>query len=183
MRIALIGLFWALVGATPAYALGDLTAFPFLQDECVEIGTVAFGEHSRFAHCRIVKGRWFATIDFIDFYQAQYCLGNDGDKCEQTAQLVFANRAYTPVGRLMVERTDAAGTTYNDPLVVVGEHGRILVLSTRGVSSGAANRSYYRWEGERWVSQEPQPWLEQPEYQAVGGGENNAVPLYSTTAE
>ena len=88
MRIAITSLLLAMAAATPAYALDDLTAFPLLQEECAQMGDITFGDHGRWATCRVVKGRWFATIDFTDFYQAQYCLGKDGEQCEQMAQLV-----------------------------------------------------------------------------------------------
>ena len=164
MRIAITSLLLAMAAATPAYALDDLTAFPLLQEECAQMGDITFGDHGRWATCRVVKGRWFATIDFTDFYQAQYCLGKDGEQCEQMAQLVFANRAYTPVGQRMVQRIDPAGTQYHDPVIFVGDYGRILVLS--GDAPGnAVSRSYYRWESSRWLPLEAQKWLTELPYQ------------------
>ena len=67
MRCAFAGL---LVAVTlPAHALGDLTAFPMLQRECVRVGGIGYGPQSRWPDCRVTKGRWFATLGFTDLYQ------------------------------------------------------------------------------------------------------------------
>lgn len=157
MRSVFAGLFMAAVVATPAYALGDLTAFSDLQQECAQAGGVSFGEGGRWANCQVTRGRWVSTIDFIDMYQAQYCLGGGEGKCQNQALTLYGNRAYTPIARVQVQRIDPAGTVYDDPLVIANEFGYILTVAAH-LPDGSSDKSYYRWHTDHWTPIDARAW-------------------------
>lgn len=140
----------------PAFALGDLVSFARVQSECVEAGGVSFGAEGRWADCRVSKGRWFSTIGITDFYQAQYCLGR-GERCEARALLLFANRAYTPAAKMLLERIDPGDTEYEDPLVLDTAAGKILTLAAHR-PGGPPTRSYYLWQNEQWAAIDTDSW-------------------------
>jgi hypothetical protein len=151
-------MFMSAVASTAVHAKGDLADFSLIQNECVQAGHISFGPDGQWPSCRVTKGRWFSTIGLLDFYQAQYCLGKDADHCEQRALLLFANRAYTPIARLMLERIDSGDTQYANPQVVQDKHGTILVLSA-GTPGAPVTKSYYLWKSERWMPIDAQGWL------------------------
>lgn len=133
--------------------------FDKIQSECVRAGTVASAALEKSATCAVTKGRWFSTIEYDDFYQAQYCLRARAgtDTCQQHGLLLFANRAYTPTARLALERIDPAGTRYDDPQVYVTVHAYVLGLTVRP-AEGAAQTSYYRWQNDRWQAIDTSSW-------------------------
>src|SRR5512133_776147 len=106
MRIAFAGLLIAAVVSSPVHAGGNVTKFEGVQEHCVQVGKIKFGAKARWANCSVTRGRWVATLDFIDMYQAQYCLGKVAGVCEQRAQVLFGNRAYTPKAKMMLQRID-----------------------------------------------------------------------------
>lgn len=142
----------------PAHARDHAIKFDGVQEHCVQVEKVRFGANSRFPDCRVTKGRWFATLDFIDMYQAQYCLGKGTGACEQRALLVFANRAYTPNAKVILQRIDPGMAEYDDPQLVQTKYGDILTLSAR-FPDGSASKSYYRWHSGRWIQVEARGWL------------------------
>lgn len=153
MRHLLAGLFVSAAFASPAAALGDLASFDRIHSECVSVGEVSFGAHGRWADCRVDKGRWFSTIGHLDFYQTQYCLGPGGKSCEQRALLLFANRAYTPVAKMVLGRLDPGDTSYADPLVRQTPHGEILTLQSQRPGAPPEQR-HYLWHKDRWQALE-----------------------------
>ena len=157
MRIALAGLFMAAVVSTPVHALGDLTAFYNIQQECAQAGAVSFGAGGRWAACEVTRGRWASTLDFIDMYQAQYCLGGGDGKCERQALTLFGNRAYTPLAKVLIQRIDPAGTIYDDPVVVANEYGHILTLSAH-LPDGSTDSKYYVWRTDHWLPIDASAW-------------------------
>ena len=62
----------------PAQARETGIKFDGVQVQCVQIEGLQFGAGKRWPECSVTKGRWFATLDFQDMYQAQYCLGKGG---------------------------------------------------------------------------------------------------------
>lgn len=159
MRRTFVALCAALLVAPPLQAAGDLTALLGIQEECVEVGAISFGAHGRWADCRVSRGRWVSTIDLVDMYQAQYCLGDGGETCQQRALLLFGNRAYTPTARLMLQRLDPGGAEYDDPQVVVNEYGRILTVTAR-LPDGTRNSDYYLWQSGQWLRLDARRWLQ-----------------------
>lgn len=149
MRQLLAGLLVSASFVPPAAALGDMASFERIHSECVSVGEVSFGPRGRWADCRVDKGRWFSTIGHIDFYQTQYCLGKGGEDCEQRALLLFANRAYTPVARMVLGRLDPGDTRYDDPLVRQTPHGEILTLQSQRPGAPPEQR-HYLWHQDRW---------------------------------
>jgi len=157
MRRLFAGLFLLIIAATPAHAAGDVVAFSSVLDDCVQVGGVRFGKGERWAKCEITRLRWASTIGLADIHQAQYCLGGDDGSCSERALLLFANRAYTPVAHLLLQRVDPASTEYDDPLVVKNRYGYILTLVTRH-GDGRASRDYYLWRDEGWQPIDTQGW-------------------------
>lgn len=155
-----MGIFLVLAGlaAAPAQAGGDQADFALVLKQCVPAGGVSFGPQGRWAECRLEARDWVVTIDPLDFYQVQYCLGGSGGECERRAWLLFANRAYHPAARLVLERMDPGATRYEPPLVV--RSGRNVILELAAAAPGApAARSHYLWQGGRWVPVENRAWL------------------------
>ena len=158
MRIALVSLLLAAVVSLPAHARGDVTKFEGVQEQCVQVGKIKFGKNAKWSDCSVTKGRWFATLDFIDMYQAQYCLGKGDGACDQRAFLVFGNRAYTPNAKVILQRIDPGAAEYDDPLLVQTKYGDILTLSAR-FPDGSVSRSYYRWRSGHWIPLDARGWL------------------------
>lgn len=142
----------------PVHARGDVTKFEGVQERCVQVGDIKFGVKDRWSKCSVTKGRWFATMDILDLYQVQYCLGKTEGVCDQKAFLVFANRAYTPNAKMILQRMDPGTAEYDDPLVVQTKYGDILTLSAR-FPDGNVTNSYYRWQSGRWIPIDARGWL------------------------
>jgi len=159
MRIAFAFLLASAAVSLPAHA-GDRVKFDGVQEHCVKVGAIKFGVNERWASCRVTKGRWFATLDFIDMYQAQYCLGKDDEGCERRALLVFANRAYKPDAQLILQHLDAGAAQYDDPVVVQTAYGDVFTLTAR-LPGGAETKSFYLWHSGRWMSLESRSWLQE----------------------
>lgn len=158
MRFAVVFLLISAVVSFPVHAAGDVTKFEGVQEHCVQVGNIKFGANARFSNCSVTKGRWFATLDFIDMYQAQYCLGKGAGECDQRALLVFGNRAYTPNAKLILQRIDPGAAVYDDPLLIQTKFGNVLTLSAR-FPDGAVTKSYYRWRSGRWITVDARGWL------------------------
>ena len=159
MRNAFAGLFFSALVSTPVHAIGDLTALSIVQEDCAQVGDIAFGANQRWADCQVTRARWVATIDLVDMYQAQYCLGSGAGACDQRALLVFGNRAYTPTARLLVQRVDPGASEYEDPLVVKNDYGRILTVSAR-LPGGVKSSNYFLWQDGQWAPIDTQAWLQ-----------------------
>ncbi|MBI2276145.1 MAG: hypothetical protein HYU74_02195 [Dechloromonas sp.] len=157
MRYLLSALCIGATCASPAGAIGDLASFERIHTECVSAGEVSFGPQGSWSDCRIGKGRWFSTIGHIDFYQAQYCLGSGGEGCAQRALLLFANRAYTPVAKMILGRVDPGDTEYADPLVRQTPYGRVLAIEAQRPGR-PAERSYYLWRDDHWQAIDTVGW-------------------------
>ena len=158
MRIALAAMLLAAVVASPAYAGGDVTKFDGVQEHCVQVGNIKFGAKARWSDCSVTRGRWVATLDYIDMYQAQYCLGKGNGECDKRALVLFGNRAYTPNARLILQRIDPGAAEYDDPQLVQTKYGDILTLSAR-FPDGSVSKSYYRWKSGSWKPVESRGWL------------------------
>ncbi len=157
---------------TPARAsapvLEALIPFEGVQEQCVQAGKVRFGANAPWAACRVTKGRWFATQDFIDMYQAQYCLSKTGDACDQRALLVFGNRAYTPQATVILQRLDQGNAEYDDPVLIQTSAGNVLTLSAH-LPDGSISNSYHRWQKDHWVSVDASSWLKDLSRQLKAG--------------
>ena len=158
MRFAYVATLVAAIASSPAHARSDVVKFEGVQERCVQAGSIKFGPGTRWASCRVTKGRWFVTMGFLDFYQAQYCLGKDDGICEQRAIVVFANRAYKPDAQIVLQRLDAGATEYDDPLVVQTPYGDIMTVTGRA-PDGAEARSYYGWRAGRWIPIDATAWV------------------------
>lgn len=132
------------------HAKSNQFEFAEVQKQCVQTGTITFGPKGRWASCHVTRGRWLATIDFTDLYQAQYCLGKDEQSCDQRAMVIFANRAYKPKAEVLLVHLDKGGTEYDDPLVVSSPDGRAMMVTTR-TQNGSEAKNYYRWRSDRWM--------------------------------
>ena len=157
MRVAFAFLLLAAVVSSPVHARGDVTKFEGVQVRCVQVGSLKLGANTRFPDCSVTKGRWFATLDFIDMYQAQYCLGKGAGECDQRAFLVFGNRAYTPNAKLMLQRIDPGAAVYDDPLLIQTKYGNVVTLSAN-FPDGSVTKSYYRWRSGRWIQVDTRGW-------------------------
>ena len=139
-------------------AVLETVPFEGVQHECRQVGGITFGAKAKWANCHVTRGRWVATIDFLDLYQAQYCLGKTPDSCEQTAQVIFANRAYTPDATVLLVRLDEAGTRYMDPLIVNSDDDSVMSMASRNTADIIATQ-YFVWRADRWVAIDAQHWL------------------------
>jgi hypothetical protein len=157
MRASFFALLVALLAAPPVHAIGDTTALSVVQEDCAQVGAIAFGENQPWTDCRVTRARWVSTIELTDMYQAQYCLASAQDACAQRALLVFGNRAYTPTAQLMLQRIDPPATVYDDPQVVNNRFGRILTV-TAHLADGSTSSHFYLWRGSRWVPIDAQSW-------------------------
>jgi hypothetical protein len=146
----------AMLITNPARA-AEAETLPFanVQVECNQVGEITFGPGGHWAHCHTIRGRWVATMDLLDTYQAQYCLGKDENSCDQKALVIFANRAYTPEAAVLLVRVDDGTITYDDPLVV--ESGDESVMSiTSHDAAGVATRNFYLWRVDHWQAMKGQ---------------------------
>jgi hypothetical protein len=150
MRNAFVFLLFAAASSSPVQAGGKAIKFDQVQEHCIQAGKIKFGAGARWSDCSVTKGRWFATLDFIDMYQAQYCLGKGDGTCDKRALVVFANRAYKPDAKVMLQRFDSGAAEYDDPLVVQTKYGDILTLAAR-LADGSVSKSYYRWHLGSWT--------------------------------
>ena len=159
MRLAFtsILLITAAVSST-VHARGDVIKFEGVQEHCVQVGEIKFGAKGRWSNCSVTTGRWFATMGILDLYQAQYCLGKGDGECDRKAFLFFANRAYTPNAKMILQRIDPGAAQYDDPLVVETKYGDILTLSAR-FPDGRVSKSDYRWKSDRWIPVDARGWL------------------------
>lgn len=142
-----------------AFAAGEdanVVAFEGVQEHCVQVGDITFGAGGRWANCHVTRGRWVATIELVDIYQAQYCLGNDAQTCDKKALVLFGNRAYTKDANVLLMRIDAASTEYDDPLVVILGDERVMSVSAHNAAE-VANK-YYLWRTDHWQAMAPHDW-------------------------
>ena len=158
MRIAFVSLLLAAVVFSPAHARDEVVKFDGVQERCAHVGKIKFGANAKWSHCSVTKGRWVATLDFIDMYQAQYCFGNAPGECEQRALLLFGNRAYTPKANLMLQRVDSGDVQYDNPQLMHTAYGDILTLSAH-LAGGGESKSYFRWKSGRWMPVDARGWL------------------------
>jgi hypothetical protein len=158
MRIAFAFLLLAAAVSLPVHARDKAIKFEGVQEHCIQTDKIKFGANAKWSDCRVTKGRWFATLEFIDMYQAQYCLGKGDGACEQRAFLVFGNRAYTPNAKVMLQQIDPGTDGYDEPRLVQTKYGDILTLSAR-LPGGGASKRYYRWHSGRWLPVESRGWL------------------------
>lgn len=135
----------------------EIVPFEGIQQECRQIDGIKFGANKKWVYCHVTRGRWVATLDFLDLYQAQYCLGKAPDSCEQTAQVIFANRAYTPDASVLLVRIDEAGTRYIDPLLVNSDDDSVMSMSSRN-AAGTIAMQYFVWRADRWAAIDAQHW-------------------------
>ena len=143
----------------PACAGTDVTQFEGVQQECAQVGDITFGNGGRWSSCRVTRGRWVATLDFMDIYQAQYCLAKKNvQSCDQRALVIFSNRAYTPDAKVLLVRIDDGATSYDDPMVVASDDESIMSISVRNPENVVEQR-YYLWRADRWVAINAQDWL------------------------
>ena len=158
MRVAFTALLLAAAFAAPVHARDNAIKFEGVQEHCVQAGKIKFGAGTPWSNCSVTKGRWVATLDFIDMYQAQYCLGSSNGACAKRALLLFSNRAYTPKAGLMLQRIDPGATEYDDPRLVQTKYGDILTL-TAHLPGGKVDKSYYVWRTGRWITVNARGWL------------------------
>jgi hypothetical protein len=155
---ACVWLFALLLTTGRAHAAGgSLAAFSRVLDECVEAGAIRIGPGHPFARCSVTSAQWVSTAGLTDFYRAEYCLGSEARPCARRAFNLFANRAYTPIARLVLQRLDPEGTRYEDPQVLKTEHGHVLALVAR-LPSGAVEQSFHRWDGKAWRPLDSRRW-------------------------
>jgi hypothetical protein len=160
MRIAFVFLIvTVLAGSATANAGDDSTTFPLSNEQCAAVGDITFGANGRWAHCKVIKNSWYATIDDLDLYQSQYCLGNKAGVCKQHALLLFANRAYTSKAKLQLQRVDSGSTAYDDPMTVNTESGVIMMLAKH--IGSVTSSTYYYWQANQWLPIESQAWQRQ----------------------
>lgn len=156
----LISLIMTLIFSTLVYAGDDTADLSIIQQACVPVGDIAFGKDQAWSDCHVTKGHWVATIGLTDMYQAQYCLGNGKETCDQRALVLFGNRAYTPKAKLLVQHIDPGSTNYEDPIVILNEYGRILIIVTHS-TDGDMSTNYYLWQADKWVLLDTKKWLEE----------------------
>ena len=135
---------------SPAWAEDQRTDFPLSHDRCIAIGQISLGPQGAWSHCRVVKTGWFATIHPLDLYQTQYCLGRTAGSCEQTALLMFANRAYQPDARLLLQRLEPGYRDFDDPYLLHSANGVSMRLTMRSAGN-KITKHYYVWQNERWL--------------------------------
>ena len=159
MRIIILLMLTITIKAYAGTDIAPLETVPFegVQHECRQVGGISFGVNGRWADCHVTRGRWVATIDFLDIYQAQYCLGNTPESCEQTAQVIFANRAYTPDATVLLTRLDEAGTSYIDPLIVNSDNDSVMSMTSRS-AAGVVATEYFVWGTDHWSKMDAQHW-------------------------
>jgi len=159
MRSTFAFLLISAVVSLPVHAGSDVIKFEGVQENCVQVGKIKFGANAKWTDCSVTKGRWFATVGFMDMYQAQYCLGKGNGECDQRAFLVFANRAYTPNAKVVLQRFDAGAAKYEDPVLIQTKFGNVLTLTAR-FPDGSESKSYYRYQSGRWKQVDARAWLQ-----------------------
>ena len=174
MRVAFVVFLFGAIVTSPVHARGDVIKFEGVQEHCVQAGKIKFGANAKWKNCNVTRGRWVATLDFIDMYQAQYCLGKVAGECDQRALLLFGNRAYTPNAKVMLQRIDPGATEYEDPRLVQTKYGDILTLSAH-LPDGSESKSYYRWQSGHWRPVEARRWLRDLAKQLPKGEAINAA--------
>lgn len=142
---------------SPAHAADDVLKFDGVQQACVQVGEITFGPGGRWAHCHVTRGRWLATMDFLDLYQAQYCLGRNAETCDQRALVIFGNRAYTPEAKALLVHIVDGNMEYDDPLVVIVDDESVMGVSAHG-PAGEVRKNYYLWRDDHWVAMDAQGW-------------------------
>ncbi len=162
MRKFLCPLLLAAALPVVAHAATDLAAFSMIQEQCVAVGGISFGPGGRWPACHITRARWYATLvrDNLDFYQVQYCLGEADGACEARALLLFSNRAYAPVARLVLARVDPAATRYDDPQVFHTDSGYISQVTAR--TGHAIDTGYFLWQAPTWRPMAIPSWAGSP---------------------
>jgi len=141
----------------------DTVMFEEVQEHCVQVGEIKFGPDAHWKNCHIARARWVSTLDLIDMYQTQYCLGNDMQSCDQRAWVLFGNRAYTKEAKAFVVRLDPAKTVYKDPLVIAIGDDHLMSMTSFN-EEGFQSTNYYIWQMDHWMPQDAQSWL--PELKA-----------------
>jgi hypothetical protein len=142
-------------------AARDKVEFEGLQDKCVSVPALMKQGDKQPPGCSVTRGRWFATLDFLDQYQVQYCYGKGGEGCISRALLLFSNRAYAPEARLLVHSAGPGDTRYDDPLVV--STGRMHLMQLIARSSAGEGKTYFLWRKPRWVALDSRAWLREVE--------------------
>ncbi len=137
---------------------GDVVEFGRIQDQCVQAGPARFGKGMKWAACRLDSARFVSTIGLLDFYAAQYCLVGSSGRCERSALMVFANRAYRPEATLVLHRVDPAGTRYDLPVVTGNDADNLMGVTVRSPGSKVAERSYFYWKDAGWRAVAPEAW-------------------------
>jgi hypothetical protein len=132
--------------------------FEGVQEHCVQLGEIKFGPGAHWNSCHITRARWVSTINLIDMYQTQYCLGKDEQSCEQRAWVLFANRAYTKEAKALVVRMDPSTTVYKDPLVIVTGDNYLMSMPSYN-ADGVESINYFMWHMGDWVPVESQAWV------------------------
>ena len=166
MRNVLAFLLITAVASFPAHAHrvkhhahpAKVIKFAGLQENCVQTDKVKFGADAKWSGCKVTRGRWVATLDFLDLYQTQYCLARGENECDQRALLIFANRAYTPNAKVLLQRFDPSGTTYDDPVVIQTKYGDMMTVAAN-LPDGSVDKSYYRWNKDHWIAVNARKWL------------------------
>ena len=143
--------------AQPQAPALETIPFEAVQYECKQVGGIKFGANAQWENCHVTRGRWVATIDFFDIYQAQYCLGSTSYGCQQRAQVLFANRAYTPGATVLLARLDDAGTSYTDPLIVNSDDNSVMSMTSRN-ADGVVATQYYVWRTDHWTAMDTKYW-------------------------
>ncbi len=156
---AVILLMLVILASSHVHAKNDVIPFAGVQSECMQVDDITFGSSGRWASCNVTRGRWFATIDFLDMYQAQYCLGKEKGVCDRRAMVLFANRAYTPDAKVLLAKVDDGAVKYDDPRVVAFSDETIMGLSMLS-AAGAVAKSFYLWRTDHWMlMEEAQAWV------------------------
>lgn len=131
--------------------------FERIQSECVRTEALPFGPGERWRACRLTGAGFVGTIGLLDFYYASYCLSARGSRCDRTALMVFANRAYRPEATLEFHRLDPAGTRYSHA-TMVGAEGSAIAVTARLPEGGREVRQYHAWAESRWTPVDPVQW-------------------------
>ena len=166
MRNALAFLLITAVISFPAHAhrtkaqaqAAKAIKFAGAQEHCLQTDKVKFGADAKWSDCKVTRGRWIVTLDFLDMYQAQYCLGKGDGACDKRALLVIGNRAYTPNAKVLLQRFDPSGTTYDDPVVIQTKYGDMMTVGAN-LPDGSVDKSYYRWKKDHWIAVNARSWL------------------------
>lgn len=138
----------AMLATGSAHAAGNAVEFDRIQNECVQVAGLEYGQGRRWAACSLQRARFVATIGLYDMYEAEYCLGRSATRCDNVAQVMFSNRAYKAEAVPVLQRLDPAGTRYEDSLVVDSASPNLLAIGSRRGSK--IERRYYHWQANGW---------------------------------